>query len=89
MSAELVQAVKEAARAEGLTFSEWLAQAAAHRLKLDAGRRAIAEWERENGALTAEEVAQGLAWARRSLGRDAATDTPGERVLRIIHIKSD
>lgn len=67
---ELARAVEEAARAEGLTFSAWLARTAAHRLKLDAGRQALAEWEQENGPLTPEERAEGRAIARRSLGRD-------------------
>ena len=40
LPAELARAVEEAARAEGTTFSAWLAQTAAHRLKLEAdGRR--------------------------------------------------
>ena len=67
---ELAQAVDEAARAEGLTFSAWLARTAAHRLKLDAGRQALAEWEAENGPLTPEERAEGRAIARKSLGRE-------------------
>jgi hypothetical protein len=67
---ELARAVEEAARAEGLTFSGWLAKTAAHRLKLDAGRQALAEWEKENGPLTPEERAEGRAIARRSLGRE-------------------
>lgn len=71
---ELARAVEEAARAEGLTFSAWLTRTAAHRLKLDAGRQALAEWEQENGPLTAEERAEGWARARRSLGREV----PGE-----------
>jgi hypothetical protein len=75
MPPELARAVEEAARAEGTTFSGWLAQTAAHRLKLEAGRRALAEWEQENGVLTPEERAEGRTRARRSLGRDTA----GER----------
>ncbi len=68
---ELARAVDDAARAEGTTFSAWLAQTAAHRLKLEAGRQAIAEWELENGPLTPEELASGRARARALLGRDA------------------
>ena len=68
---DLAQAVDDAARAEGTTFSAWLAQTAAHRLKLDAGRQAIAEWELENGPLTPEELASGRARARALLARDA------------------
>ena len=41
---------------------------AAHRLRLDAGRRGIAEWEQENGPLTVDELADGLARARALLG---------------------
>jgi hypothetical protein len=49
-----------------------LAEAAAHRLKLEAGRQAITEWELENGPLTEAELADGLARARSSLGRAPA-----------------
>jgi hypothetical protein len=41
----------------------------AHRIKLEAGRRALAEWELENGPLTEAELAEGRARARASLGR--------------------
>jgi hypothetical protein len=75
---ELARAVEEAARAEGTTFSAWLAQTAAHRLKLDAGRQALAEWERENGPLTEAELAEGRARARSSLGLTSA-DAPGRK----------
>ena len=66
---DLARAVEQAARAEGTTFSAWLAETAAQRSKLEAPRQAIAEWERENGPLTEAELADGLARARSSLGR--------------------
>jgi hypothetical protein len=72
LPAELARAVEDAARAEGTTFSAWLAQTAAHRLKLEAGRQALAEWERENGPLTEAELGEGRARARSSLGRTSA-----------------
>jgi len=75
MPPELARAIEEAANAEGTTFSAWLARTAAHRLKLDAGRQAIAEWEQENGALTPDELAEGWARAQRSLGRDVAGES--------------
>jgi hypothetical protein len=40
-----------------------------HRIKLEAGRRALAEWELENGPLTEAELAEGRKRARASLGR--------------------
>jgi len=74
---ELARAVEDAARAEGTTFSAWLAQTAAHRLKLEAGQKALTEWEQENGPLTEAELAVGRARARASLGRAPAG--PAER----------
>ncbi len=66
---ELAQAIDRAAAGDGTTFSAWLAAAAAHRLRLVAGRGATAEWEHEQGALTPDELADGLARARSLLGR--------------------
>ena len=66
---ELADAIDRAASAEGTTVSAWLAATAAHRLRLDAGRRGIAEWERQHGPLTADELAEGLARARSILRR--------------------
>ncbi|MFY9806628.1 MAG: hypothetical protein WCC65_05070 [Pseudonocardiaceae bacterium] len=66
---ELAEAIEQAASAEGTTVSGWLADTAAHRLRLDAGRRAIAEWEADNGPLTAEELGEGLTRARALLRR--------------------
>jgi hypothetical protein len=65
----LAEAIDHAAEQERTTFSAWLAETAAHRLRLEAGRRAIAEWEREHGPLTPVELADGLARARALLGR--------------------
>jgi hypothetical protein len=66
---ELAEAIDQAAAQDGTTFSAWLADTAAQRLRLDAGRRAIAEWELEHGPLTPAELADGLARARALLGR--------------------
>jgi hypothetical protein len=69
---DLATSIDEAAAAEGTTVSAWIAATAAHRLRLDAGRSGIAEWEREHGALTAEELGEGLALARALLSREGA-----------------
>jgi len=66
---ELAQAIDRAAAQDGTSFSGWLADTAAQRLRLEAGRQAIAEWERDHGPLTAAELADGLARARALLGR--------------------
>ena len=69
LPADLAEDIERAAKMEGATVSKWIAQTAAHRLKLDAGRRAIAAWELEHGALTTTELADGLARARALLGK--------------------
>jgi hypothetical protein len=66
---DLAAAIDKAAADAGTTFSAWLAETAAHRLRLDAGRRGLAAWEKDHGPLTAEELAEGLARARTALGR--------------------
>ena len=73
LPSDLADAIDQAAAAEGTTVSAWLAETAAHRLRLDAGRQGIAEWERHNGALTPQERSEGLARARGVLRRPAAS----------------
>ena len=69
LPSDLADAIDIAATAEGTTVSAWIAETAAHRLRLDAGRQGVAEWERQHGTLTADEVADGLARARAMLRR--------------------
>jgi hypothetical protein len=69
LSPELAEAIARAAADDGTTFSGWLAATAAHRLRLEAGRRGLAAWEDDHGPLTAKELADGLARARAALGR--------------------
>ncbi len=70
----LADAIDQAAAAAGTTVSGWLAETAAHRLRLDAGRRGIADWENDNRPLTPDELADGLARARALLGQPATHD---------------
>lgn len=70
---ELADAIHRAANAHGMTVSAWIAETAAHRLRLDAGRRGIVEWEQDNGPLSTDELAEGLARARALLRRSATT----------------
>ncbi len=66
---DLAKAIDEAAAESGATFSSWITETASQRLRLEAGRRGVAAWEREHGPLTEEELAEGLARARHLLGR--------------------
>ena len=47
-----------AAKRRGVSLSSWLNEAAEHELKIEAGLRAVAEWEAEHGALTEDELAE-------------------------------
>jgi len=69
LPAELSSAIQRAAEDEKTTFSGWLAATASRRLRLEEGSRGLAEWEQENGPLTEEELAEGLARARALLAR--------------------
>lgn len=69
---DLAKAIDAAAAAAGTSFSAWIAETAAHRLRLAAGRQGVAEWEAEHGPLSERELAEGLARARALLGRTAS-----------------
>ena len=66
---DLADAIDRAATAAGTTVSGWIADTAAHRLRIDAGRQGVAEWEVQHGALTTDELVDGLARARAMLRR--------------------
>jgi hypothetical protein len=72
LPSDLADAIDHAATAEGTTVSAWIADTAAHRLRIDASRKGVAELERQHGALTPDELADGLARARAMLRRQPA-----------------
>jgi hypothetical protein len=59
------------AEANGVTLSNWLAEAAADRLRLKALRELVDEWESEHGAITGAELGD-LDRRIRDARRDAA-----------------
>lgn len=62
---EVHAGVVAAARAEGVSVSAWMTDAARQALKVREGLAAVGEWEAEHGPLTAAE----LAAARRRVNR--------------------
>lgn len=66
--------VLEAAKAEGLSVSAWMTNAARRALLVRDGLAAVAEWEAEHGAFTDAE----LAAARRRVA-DQVASTPSKR----------
>ena len=54
----IAASASRAAHTAGVSLSAWLSRAAEHELALEHGRREVAAWEREHGALTGEELQQ-------------------------------
>ena len=48
--------IQAAAAKEGVSVSAWMTEAARDALKIRAGLEAVAEWEKEHGAFTKEEL---------------------------------
>jgi hypothetical protein len=65
----VADAAAEAAEREGLSLSAWLSRAAEQALVLDRGLQAVGAWERDNGALTAIELADADKVLNRILSR--------------------
>ena len=63
---DVARAAKEAAEREGLSLSAWINEAAREALAIEDGLAAVAEYEAENGPISA----QALAAARAALERD-------------------
>lgn len=68
----LGDAIRTAARRAGGSLSGWLADAAAAKLRSEAFAEFLAEWEAENGAITAEE------WAKASRDLGLPVETPDQ-----------
>jgi hypothetical protein len=70
-------AIEIAAVEDGMSFSSWLSNAAAHQLRLREGLRGVAAWEERVGVLTDEEIEAGEALLARLLSGVAAKVRPG------------
>jgi hypothetical protein len=57
LEAELADAVRDAANAESMNVSAWMAQAAHRELSSRGLRAVVAEWEATHGSFTAKELA--------------------------------
>jgi hypothetical protein len=66
----VVELARRAAEAQGKSLSAWLSDTAAHAARIQAGLRAVAEFEAEHGAFTEEELREAdEALARLGIGR--------------------
>jgi hypothetical protein len=70
LEAPVADAAKRAADRRGMSLSAWLNEASRNALAIEDGRAAVAEWEREHGAFTPEELAAAdAALDRMGVGR--------------------
>ena len=73
LDAGVLEEAREAARLRGMSLSAWLSDAAHRIARIEDGRRAVKEWEAENGPITDEERQH----VRKALGIIVLT-RPGE-----------
>jgi hypothetical protein len=73
MPPDLDAQVEAAARDAGMTYSGWLAATARKELTIRAGLEAVAEFERDHGAFSDEELAEARQWARAAVERGKRT----------------
>jgi hypothetical protein len=66
---ELDAQIEAAAAQAGMTYSAWLAATARKEFTIRAGLDAVAQFEREHGAFSAEELAEADEWAKSAIER--------------------
>jgi hypothetical protein len=54
LDADVLEEAREAARLRGMSLSAWLSDAAHRTARIEDGRRAVKEWEEENGPISEE-----------------------------------
>lgn len=63
--------IEAAATEAGMTYSAWLAATARKEFTIRAGLKGVAEFEREQGAFSPDEIAEAEQWARDALERSS------------------
>ena len=71
--------IEAAASEAGMTYSAWLAATARKEFTIRAGLEAVADFEREQGAFSAEEIAEAEQWALQALERSSRSSTRRSR----------
>jgi hypothetical protein len=79
MPPDLDAEIAAAAAQAGLSYSAWLAETARKEFTIQAGLAAVSQFEQENGAFTAEEIADAATWAAGAIQRSSQTSTSAGR----------
>jgi hypothetical protein len=64
--------IESAAAEAGVSYSAWLAATARKEFTIRAGLEAVADFEREHGAFSPEELAEAEEWVRHTVGASPA-----------------
>jgi hypothetical protein len=79
MPPELDAEIAAAAADAGLSYSAWLADTARKEFTVRAGLAAVSQFEHDNGAFTAAEIADADAWTAQALERARQASAAGRR----------
>jgi hypothetical protein len=79
MPPELDAEIAAAAAQAGMTYSSWLAATARKEFTIRAGLAAVAQYEHDHGAFTADELADADHWAAEAIERASRAGAGSER----------
>jgi hypothetical protein len=79
MPPDLDAAIEAAAAAAGTTYSGWLAETARKEFTIRAGLAAVAAYEKEEGAFSAQELVEAEAWALAAIERSRRSGNRSRR----------
>jgi hypothetical protein len=80
MPPDLDSNIEAAAAAAGMTYSGWLAAVARKEFTIRAGLDAVADFEREHGSFSRDELAASETWANEALARSKRTGARQRRM---------
>ncbi len=79
MPPDLDAEIASAAAQAGMSYSAWLAEAARKEFTIRAGLAAVSQFEQDQGAFTAEELAEAEQWAASAVERARLTGSSVRR----------
>jgi hypothetical protein len=79
MPPDLDAEIAAAAALAGMSYSAWLAEVARKEFTIRAGLAAVAQFERDHGPFSADELAEADQWAAQAIKRARQAETSRER----------
>lgn len=79
MPPDLDAEIAAAAALAGMSYSAWLAEVARKEFTIRAGLAAVAQFERDHGPFSADELAEADQWAAQAISRAGQAEASRER----------